>query len=271
METSVVNKSAKYILDKIQAKPEIAVILGSGLGSLMDGINNQTSISYSEIPNFPSTSIQGHDGKLIFGEVKGKNVIAMKGRFHYYEGHEMDTVTFPVKVFFAMGIRKIIITNAAGGVNKAFLPGDLMLINDHLGFACPSPLRGENNESVGPRFPDMSQVYSKKLSEIALSTAKLLGIELKQGNYMFSKGPQFETPAEIRAVRLLGADAVGMSTVPEAIVANHMGMEILAISTITNMAAGVLDKPLCHEEVIETGKMVSEKFTKLINKIIEKI
>ncbi|MEI6601864.1 MAG: purine-nucleoside phosphorylase [Clostridia bacterium] len=268
MHTNNIDNAAKFILAKLGKTPELVVVLGSGLGSLMDDVKNKIEINYSEIPGFPQTTVFGHLGMIIAGELGGKFVMAMKGRFHYYEGHHMETVVMPIRVFYEMGIRKLLLTNACGGVNTSFVPGDLMILTDHLGFNCPSPLRGENKEKFGPRFPDMSQVYSKRLIDIAKNAAKKTQIDIKTGVYMFCKGPQFETPAEIRAARTLGADAVGMSTVPEAIVANHMKMETLAISTITNMAAGVLDQPLCHEEVLETGKMVGKKFAALIKEII---
>ncbi len=271
MHTNGINNAAGNILGKIRRIPDIAVVLGSGLGSLMDEVKDKIEIDYSEIPGFPRTTVFGHAGMMIAGELGGKFVIAMKGRFHYYEGHHMDVVALPIRVFHEMGIKKLFLTNACGGVNTSFVPGDLMIITDHLGQNCPSPLRGENIEKYGPRFPDMSEVYSKRLIQVAKTAAEKTGINIKTGVYMFCNGPQFETPSEIRAARVLGADAVGMSTVPEAIVANHMKMETLAISTITNMAAGVLDQPLCHEEVLETGIKVGKKFTALIKEIVTNI
>ena len=262
-------KTAHYIKSRIGYTPEIAVILGSGLGKLADYIEESMEIPYEEIPNFPRTTVVGHEGKLIFGTLKKRRIVAMKGRFHYYEGNDMDAVVFPVRVFKRMGIDNIIVTNAAGGVNTGFTPGDLMLITDHISFFCENPLRGENIDELGPRFPDMSTIYDRKLREIALKSAQKLGIDLKEGIYSYCKGPSYESPAEIKALRIMGADAVGMSTVPEAIVARHMGMRVLGISCITNMAAGVLDQPLDHAEVMETGKLAEKKFSGLVSDIIE--
>ncbi|NLO99665.1 MAG: purine-nucleoside phosphorylase [Clostridiaceae bacterium] len=262
-------KTAHYIKSRIGYTPEIAVILGSGLGKLADYIEESMEIPYEEIPNFPRTTVVGHEGKLIFGTLKKRRIVAMKGRFHYYEGNDMDAVVFPVRVFKRMGIDNIIVTNAAGGVNTGFTPGDLMLITDHISLFCENPLRGENIDELGPRFPDMSAIYDKELRKIALESAKKLGIDLKEGIYSYCKGPSYESPAEIKALRIMGADAVGMSTVPEAIVARHMGMRVLGISCITNMAAGVLDQPLDHAEVMETGKLAEKKFSGLVSDIIE--
>lgn len=263
------DKTAHYLNNRIGFIPEIAIILGSGLGKLADFIEGSIEISYEEIPNFPRTTVVGHEGKLIFGTLKNRKVVAMKGRFHYYEGNDMDAVVFPVRVFKRMGIENIIVTNAAGGVNTQFNPGDLMLITDHISFFCENPLRGENIDDLGPRFPDMSVIYDRKLRKIAFESARKLGIDLKEGIYSYCKGPSYEAPAEIKALRLMGADAVGMSTVPEAIVARHMGMRVLGISCITNMAAGVLDQPLDHAEVMETGRQVEQKFSGLVSDIIE--
>ncbi|HHU91177.1 MAG TPA: purine-nucleoside phosphorylase [Clostridiaceae bacterium] len=263
------DRTAHYLKNKVGFIPEIAVILGSGLGKLADYIDGSIEIPYEEIPDFPSTTVAGHEGKLIFGTIKNRKVVAMKGRFHYYEGNDMDAVVFPVRVFKRMGIENIIITNAAGGVNTEFTPGDLMLITDHISFFCENPLRGENIDELGPRFPDMSAVYDRALRKAALESARKLGIDLKEGIYSYCKGPSYESPSEIKALRQMGADAVGMSTVPEAIVARHMGMRVLGISCITNMAAGVLDQPLNHEEVMETGKQAEQKFSGLVSDIIE--
>ena len=255
-------KTVEYLKGMIDGVPEIAVILGSGLGRLADFIEGKQEIPYGEIPNFPNTTVPGHEGKLIFGRLGDRNVVAMKGRFHYYEGHDMSTVVYPVRAFGLLGIKNLIVTNAAGGVNTGFEPGDLMLIRDHI------PLRGENLDELGPRFPDMSAAYDRTLQKVAQACAERIGIDLKYGVYAYCKGPSFETPAEIRALRALGADAVGMSTVPEVIVARHMGMRVLGISCITNMAAGILDQPLTHEEVMETGKKVEQKFSSLVKEIV---
>ena len=258
-----------YIKTIVGRTPHIAIVLGSGLGPLADQITEKKEINYDEIPNFPKTTVVGHEGKLIFGFLGEKYVVAMKGRFHYYEGFDIPELIFPVRVFKLLGIDNIILTNAAGGVNNQFKPGDLMLIKDHIGFYAESALRGANIDEFGPRFPDMSQVYSKNLNDIACECAKKHNINLRRGIYSYTKGPMFETTAEIRALGALGADAVGMSTVPEAIAAKHAGMKVLGISCITNMAAGILDQPLTHEEVMETGKMVEEKFSTLITEIVK--
>ena len=261
-------KTVEYLKSKISEVPDIAVVLGSGLGKLADFIDGKQEIPYEEIPNFPKTTVVGHEGKLIFGRIGQKNVVAMKGRFHYYEGHDMDTVVYPIRAFKLLGIENLIVTNAAGGVNTGFVPGDLMMIRDHIGFFAENPLRGENLDDLGPRFPDMSACYDRSLIMMAEDCSSRLGIGVKSGIYAYSKGPSFESPAEIKALRTLGADAVGMSTVPEVITARHMGMRVLGISCITNMAAGILDQPLKHEEVLETGKMVEKKFSSLVSEIV---
>jgi purine-nucleoside phosphorylase len=263
-----IEDSADHIRSVIKEKPDIAVIFGSGLGILADQMENSIAIPYESIPGFPVPSAPGHEGKLIYGSLAGKMILAMKGRPHYYEGHDMSKVIFPVRVLKLLGIDDILITNAAGGINTDLRPGDLMLVTDHIGYSCPSPLRGINIEELGVRFPDMSSCYNKELMNMAKRCADELGIDIKTGVYAFSQGPMFETPAEIRGLRIMGADAVGMSTVPEAIAANHMKMRILAISCITNMAAGILEQPLTHQEVLETALSVEKPFSMLINKII---
>lgn len=266
---SKLKETTEFIKSKINNEIDYAIILGSGLGPLVEVIEEKKEIEYAEIPNFPQTTIVGHDGKLVFGKIGNKNVLAMKGRFHYYEGHDMNTVTFAVRVFKLLGIENLIVTNAAGGANKEFKPGDLMLISDHIGFYAPSALRGSNVDDLGTRFPDMSEVYSKEHIEKAKKVADKLGIEIKSGVYMFAQGPMYETPAEIRMVQKMGVDAVGMSTVPEVIAAKHCGMNILGISCITNMASGILNQPLSHEEVGETAKLASQKFTNLVSEFIK--
>ncbi len=263
------DKTVAYLKSKIDYVPEIAIILGSGLGKLADFIEDAKVIPYEEIPNFPETTVVGHEGKLIFGTIKNRKVVAMKGRFHYYEGNEMDTVVYPIRVFKHLGIENLIVTNAAGGVNISYKPGDLMLITDHISLFCDNPLRGGNIDELGPRFPDMSVAYDRNLRALASETAEKLGIDLKSGIYSYCKGPSYESPAEIKALRNMGADAVGMSTVPETITARHMAMRVLGISCITNMAAGILDQPLNHAEVMETGKQVEKKFSELVSGIIE--
>jgi purine-nucleoside phosphorylase len=262
-------QTEEHLRQKIHKIPYIAIVLGSGLGSLTNFIRNKLEISYDQIPNFPRTTVPGHEGRLIFGELGGRDIVAMKGRFHYYEGWNMNEVVFPLRIFKLLGVGNLILTNAAGGINTQFKPGDLMLIKDHIGFLADNPLRGTNMEQFGPRFPDMSQVYDREMVEVAAECALKLHYEIRRGVYAYAKGPSFETPAEIRAFRGLGADAVGMSTVPEAITARHMGMKVLGISCITNMAAGVLDQTLNHEEVMETGKKVEEKFAALVTEIVK--
>ncbi|RKD34549.1 purine-nucleoside phosphorylase [Thermohalobacter berrensis] len=264
-----INETANFIENKLESKPKIGLILGSGLGILADEIQNSISLAYKDIPHFPVSTVKGHQGKLVIGKLDNKDVIAMQGRFHYYEGYSMEEVTFPVRVMKKLGVEKIIITNAAGGVNTEFEPGDLMIIKDHINFAFDNPLIGKNHEELGPRFPDMSNAYSKKLIKLAKESGNKLDINLKEGTYMFLTGPTYETPAEIKMVSYLGADAVGMSTVPEVIVAVHSNIEVLGISCITNMAAGILDQPLDHSEVIETTQKVRNKFIKLVKEILK--
>lgn len=260
-----------YINKRLPGKPEIGMVLGSGLGDLAGEIRNAIEFDYKDIPEFPVSTVKGHAGKLIYGELSGRTVLAMKGRFHYYEGYDMQTAAFGIRVMKLLGIGDVIITNAAGGINENFSEGCLMLISDHIGFIGPSPLRGANMEEFGPRFPDMSEVYSKKHIGTAEVCAEEIGLPVEKGVYCFAQGPQYETPAEIRAMRILGADAVGMSTVPEAVAANHAGMNVLGISCITNMAAGMLDKPLSHAEVMETTERVREQFMKYVKTILGKL
>jgi len=267
--TAMYRKAADFIEGRIQERPQIAIILGSGLGPLADEIQHPVEIDYGDIPGFPKTTVKGHAGKLIYGILGGKRVLAMKGRFHYYEGHEIAQVVFHIRVFKLLGISDLIVTNAAGGINTSFRPGDLMLITDHISFFAPSPLRGENPDEFGPRFPDMCNAYDPELIALAAEIGKKRGISLKQGVYAFAQGPMFETPAEIRAFRALGADAVGMSTVPEVIMARHCGIRVLGISCITNMAAGILGQKLDHMEVIDTAKKVEKDFSGLVADILE--
>lgn len=262
-------QSADHIRQRIHKTPYIAVVLGSGLGNLANYMSNTIEIPYEEIPNFPRTTVAGHEGRLIFGELGGRDIVAMKGRFHYYEGWNMEQVVFPIRAFKLLGVKNLLLTNAAGGINTQFRPGDLMLIKDHIGFFAENPLRGENIDELGPRFPDMSHIYDRELVKMAAECAMRLHCDIRRGIYAYTKGPSFETPSEIRALRYFGADAVGMSTVPEAIAARHMGMKVLGISCITNMAAGVLDQALNHEEVIEAGKKVEAKFSALVTEIIK--
>ncbi|WP_425448686.1 purine-nucleoside phosphorylase [Dethiothermospora halolimnae] len=266
-----INTSRDFIKERINIKPDIGMILGSGLGPLAEEIEEDIRIKYSDIPNFPVSTVKGHKGQLVIGKLNGKNVIAMQGRFHYYEGYTLEEVTFPVRVMKALGVSKIIVTNAAGGANESFEPGDLMLIEDHINFAFDNPLIGKNHDELGPRFPDMSNAYSNELIEIGRKSAKNIGIKLKEGTYMFMPGPSYETPSEVKMARFLGGDAVGMSTVPEVIVANHGNIDVLGISCITNMASGILEQPLDHKEVIETSERVREQFIKLVREIVKNI
>lgn len=251
-------------------KPEIGIVLGSGLGNLAEEYN-EFAISYSDIPGFVSSTIEGHKGQLVFANVAGKNVVMMQGRLHYYEGYSMRDITYPIKVMKALGVKTVILTNAAGAVNKSFRPGDLMVITDHINFMGSNPLVGGNDERFGPRFPDMSEVYNKDLIKIADNAGKFLRINLKHGVYFASSGPSYETPAEIKMARFAGADAAGMSTVPEAIVANYCGMKVLGISCITNFASGVSTKKLEHAEVIETANKVNKEFKNLILLVLRNI
>ncbi|WP_026894083.1 purine-nucleoside phosphorylase [Clostridiisalibacter paucivorans] len=271
MSLKKIMESKEYLEKRFKKSPEIAMILGSGLGVLADEIKDKIIIKYEDIPNFPKSTVKGHKGQLVFGELMGKKVIAMQGRFHYYEGYDMKQVVFPVRVMNMLGAKKLLVTNAAGGVNKNFKPGDLMIIEDHINFAFNNPLIGKNHNDLGPRFPDMSHAYSADFIDIALETAKEIELQIKKGTYMFLTGPTYETPAEVKVASYLGADAVGMSTVPEVISAVHMKMKVLGISCITNMAAGILDKPLDHKEVIETSERIKDQFIMLTKNIIKKL
>ena len=266
-----VKMASDFILKKSKYKPEIGLILGSGLGSLADSIENPEFYPYEELPNFPVSTVEGHEGRLVIGMLNGKCVVAMQGRFHYYEGYHFNEVTFPVRVMKLLGIKTLIVTNACGSVNENYKAGDLMLITDHINFSGDNPLIGKNLDEMGPRFPDLSNAYNKDLINKAKEIANNLNIDIKTGVYMMFTGPSYETPAEIRMARIIGADAVGMSTVPEVIVAAHSGIKVLGISCLTNMAAGILDQPLSHEEVMETSTKVKSTFTTLMNKIIEEI
>lgn len=250
--------------------PEIGLILGSGLGDLADDIENAIVLPYEEIPNFPVSTVEGHDGKLIYGDLQGKKVIALKGRFHFYEGYSLEDVTYPIRVFKELGIKKIILTNAAGGVNEEFKPGDLMIITDHINLSGQNPLIGPNVHQHGPRFVDLSQTYSQRGIDLFERLGKELGLSLKKGVYTCFTGPSYETPAEIRMVRTIGGDAVGMSTVPEAIVAKHAGMEVFGMSCITNYAAG-MQATLNHEDVVQVSAQVKPQFKQLIQEFIKEI
>lgn len=261
--------AAEYIRSRISGNPEIAIILGTGLGPLVNALEDATEIDYTDIPGFPQTTVEGHAGKLVFGRLGGKRALVMKGRFHFYEGYDIDKLIFHIRVFKMLGIGNMLVTNAAGGINPGFAPGDLMLITDHISFFAPSPLRGRNLDEFGPRFPDMCNAYDAGLTDMAKKVAAKEGIRLREGVYAFAQGPMFETPAEIRALNAMGADAVGMSTVPEVIAARHSDIKVLGISCITNMAAGVLDEPIKHDEVLVTAKKAEKSFVTLVRGIVE--
>ena len=265
--------SARFIRDRINSDVDVAVVLGSGLGAFAETLEEKAIVPYEEIPDFARSTVEGHSGRLVVGKLPGTSisVAVMQGRFHYYEGYSLDEVTLPIRAFGAMGVKKLALTNAAGGVNHSFKAGDLMLISDHINLMMLSPLRGQHDNRLGERFPDMSEVYSREYRRIAKEAAAELGVRLTEGIYMSLQGPNYETPAEIRMMRLLGADAVGMSTVPEAIVARQMGMKTLGISLITNAAAGIEDAPINHAEVMEMGHRVSNQFCELLTKIIVKM
>ncbi|TVX92831.1 purine-nucleoside phosphorylase [Paenibacillus agilis] len=263
-----VQEAAAYIQSRTSHQPEIGLILGSGLGVLSNLVENPTTIAYEDIPHFPKSTVEGHAGELLIGTIRGRTVMLMKGRFHIYEGYGPELTAFPVRVMKAVGVKQLLVTNAAGGINTAYHAGDLMLISDHLNLTARNPLIGPNDEQFGVRFPDMSEAYSKRLRAIAKEVAARHSFTFQEGVYVGLLGPNYETPAEIRMMRTLGADAVGMSTVSEVIVARHAGLEVLGISCISNMAAGILDQPLSHEEVMETAEQVKEQFLGLVLDII---
>ena len=259
-----IDEAVSFIRGRSLIEPRVAIILGSGLGSVGDSIAAGASIPYADIPHSTGSAVVGHAGRLILGTHLNVPVLVLQGRVHYYEGHAMDAVTFLARVAGRMGIKAAIVTNAAGGVNTRFKPGDLMLISDHINMLGVNPLRGPNEDQFGPRFPDMTTVYPERLRMLARAVAADNGLALQEGVYVALSGPTYETPAEVRALRILGADATGMSTVPEATVFAHMGIDVLGISCITNMAAGVLPEKLRHEEVLETTTRVQKEFTQLV-------
>jgi len=271
MNFEKIQNAADFLKGRYQRTPRIGLILGSGLGVLADEIINPVKIPYNEIPDFPISTVEGHAGQLVFGLLSGIEVVAMQGRFHYYEGYNFDKVTFPVRVMKELGVEMLIVTNAAGGVNESFSPGDLMIISDHINLMGSNPLIGPNDSRLGVRFPDMSEAYTKELRIVAKEIASRFNLNIKEGVYVGLTGPVYETPAEIRMARVLGGDAVGMSTVPEVIVARHGGLKVLGISCITNMAAGILDQPLSHDEVIETTERVKANFLLYIKEIVKYI
>lgn len=263
-----IKQSADYILSKVNNVPKKAIILGSGLHTLVSEADIECVIPYSDIPNFKTSTAPGHKGEFIFGKVNGEDVILLNGRLHYYEGYSMQETVYPVRVLSMLGVDTLVVTNASGGINENFEVGDLMLITDHIKLCADNPLRGENIDYFGSRFNDMTNAYDVKLREIAKKSAQNAGINVKSGVYAYMSGPCFETPAEIKMLSILGADAVGMSTVPEVICANHCGMKVLGISCITNMAAGITGNKISAEEVNETGEKVKDKFSNLIKEIL---
>src|SRR5687768_7870962 len=263
--------ASNLLRERIGGVPDVAVVLGSGLGDFVDALTDAVTTPYGDIPNWPASAVIGHAGKLVVGTLAGKRVAALSGRAHFYEGHDLRTVTFATRVLGLVGVKTIILTNAAGGINLSFNPGTLMVMNDHINLLGSNPLVGEDEERFGPRFPDMTEVYSRRLRGIADQAAAARGVPVAHGVYVAVHGPSYETPAEIRFLRTIGADAVGMSTVPEALVARHMGLEVLGISCITNPAAGVLPTPLVHDEVMEVAKRVRAEFSALLEAIIERV
>jgi purine-nucleoside phosphorylase len=263
--------AARFVRSRADVDVRVALVLGSGLGAFADDLEDAAAVPYDEIPGFARPTVEGHAGRLVVGRVGGVGVAAMQGRFHFYEGYALEEVTFPVRVLSLLGAKSLVLTNAAGGLNNSYEQGSLVLISDHLNLMGTNPLLGRNDPRFGARFPDMTEVYDREYQDAAITEAREMGLELRRGIYAALTGPSYETPAEIRMLRLLGADAVGMSTVPEAIVARQMGLRVLGLSCITNMAAGVLDKPINHEEVIETGERVRETFAELLRRVIPKL
>ncbi|HIP92231.1 MAG TPA: purine-nucleoside phosphorylase [Thermotoga sp.] len=259
-------KNAKDFLENQLGsfKPEVLVVLGSGLGFLSEKVSSPLVVDYKDIPDFPSTTVEGHEGKLVFGELFKRKVMIMKGRFHYYEGHQIDKVVFPIYLAWALGVKRILLTNAAGGINRMYKPGDIVAVKDIINFMFVNPLRGENDERIGPRFPDMSTPVDREWLDELLKVKSL-----KTGVYIAVMGPSYETPSEIKMFEKLGADLVGMSTVPEVIAAKHCGMKILILSCVSNMAAGILKEPLSHEDVIKVTKMVKDKFASIVQTALE--
>lgn len=263
-------KTVSFIHSVKKSTPRVGVILGSGLGDFVEKMENKTIIPYSEIPYFKKVTVQGHDGKLILGTVRGVEVVALQGRFHLYEGHEMDEVVYPVRVLARLGIEILIVTNAAGGINLSYRPGDLVILNDQINFTGRNPLIGPNDDTAGPRFPDMSRAFNPELTSILSETGRELNIRTPQGVYVGVLGPTYETPAEIRMFRILGGDVVGMSTVPEVIIANHIGLKVCGVSCVTNMGSGIIDQKLDHADIKDEALKVMDNFTSLLNNSIEK-
>lgn len=266
-----IERAAAFLRTRVAPVPELAVVLGSGLGAFADRLEGAVRVPYAEIPDWPAAAVVGHAGVLAAGQAGGRRVLALSGRAHYYEGHALSTVTFATRVLGRLGVKTLVVTNAAGGINALFAPGTLMVIDDHINLMGGNPLVGPNDERLGVRFPDMTHVYSPRLRALADQAAAGAGVQVRHGVYVAVHGPSYETPAEIRFLRTIGADAVGMSTVPEAIVARHMGIEVLGISCITNPAAGVLPAPLDHDEVMQVARRVSGEFVALLEAVIARL
>jgi len=264
-------RAAEQILSRTKTQPAIAVVLGSGLGAFAEELTDSTAIAYKELHGFAHATVEGHAGKLVIGKAGNVPIAAMQGRFHFYEGYSLDDVTFPVRVLKLLGVRTLILTNAAGSLNTELTPGSLMIISDHINLMGANPLIGPNEERFGPRFPDLTSTYDPELQSLVIEEATAMNIDMRRGVYAALSGPSYETPAEIHMVRTLGADAVGMSTVPEAIVARHMEMRLIGISCITNLAAGVSNRPIDHSQVMEIGKSVRAQFTELLRRVIAKL
>ncbi len=264
-------KAARLIRARTDADVSVAIVLGSGLGAFADELTDSTSIRYDEIPSFARATVEGHAGRLVIGKTNNVTVAAMQGRFHFYEGYSLEEVTFPIRVLKLLGVRTLILTNAAGSLNTEFTPGSLMVITDHINLLGVNPLVGPNDVRFGPRFPDLTSVYARRLQDLVISEANAIGLDMRRGIYAALSGPSYETPAEIHMVRTLGADAVGMSTVPEAIVARHMNLEVIGISCITNLAAGVSNRPVDHSQVIATGERVRAEFTELLRRVVGRL
>lgn len=267
--TSIIEHGAGTIRSRAAITPEIGLILGSGLGDYAAQLEDKVIIPYSDIEGFPISTVPGHAGQFVLGKRNGVNLIVMQGRVHYYEGYSQDLITLPIRIMKQLGVSNIVLTNSAGGVNTDYLPGDLMLIKDHINFSGSNPLLGENLEQFGPRFPDMSCIYPEACRQQLMVAMQSKGITLQEGTYMMFSGPCYETPAEVRMARIMGADAVGMSTVPEAIVCAHCSIPVIGITCITNMAAGILNQPLNHAEVVDIANKVKGKFTQVIDAILE--
>lgn len=264
-------RAAEQIRSRANATPSVAIVLGSGLGAFADELTEATSFAYKDINGFSQATVEGHAGRLVIGTAGSSTIAAMQGRFHFYEGYSLEEVTFPVRVLKLLGVRTLILTNAAGSLNTELSPGSLMVISDHINLMGVNPLIGPNDVRFGPRFPDLTLTYDPVLQNLVIEEAKAMNVEMRRGVYAALSGPSYETPAEIHMVRTLGADAVGMSTVPEAIVARHMDMQVIGISCITNLAAGVSNRPVDHSQVIATGERVREQFTELIRRVIAKL